>query len=55
MQEGKPVGVFVGFQRRLVHYAADGKMGHQQPEELLLHQFWSLTTEYDLGASQMGL
>jgi hypothetical protein len=34
----EPVGFFVGLQGSLVHQTADGKMRHQQTEELLSDQ-----------------
>ena len=55
VDEGKPVGVFIGLQGGFVHQAADGKMRHQQTEELLLDQFWRLAAQYNLRAAQMGL
>jgi hypothetical protein len=38
VEEGQPVGVFLGLKRGFVHQAADGKMRHQQTEKLLADQ-----------------
>ena len=54
MDERKPVGIFIGLQSGFVHQAADGKMRHQQTEELLLDQFRRLAAQYNLSAAQMG-
>ena len=55
MQEGEPVGIFVGLESGLVHQAADGVVGHKQAPELLLHQLRRLAAEHDLSAAQMRL
>ena len=38
MQEGEPVGICIGLQRRRVHQAAYGIVGHEQAPALLFHQ-----------------
>ncbi len=48
-------GVFIGLQGGFVHQAADGKMRHQQAEELLRNQYWRRAAQYNLSATQMGL
>ena len=53
MDERKPVWVFVGLQGGFVHQTANGKVRHQQAEELLPHEFRRLAAQYDLSASQM--
>jgi len=55
MDEGQPIRIFISLQGGFVHQAADGKMRHQQTEELLLDQFWRLAAQYNLSAAQMGL
>ena len=55
VDERKPVRIFIGLQSGFVHQTADGKMRHQQTEELLLDQFWRLAAQYNLGAAQVGL
>jgi hypothetical protein len=55
MEEGKPVGIFIGLQGSFVHQAADSEMRHQQTEELLPDQFRRLAAQYNLSAAQMGL
>ena len=55
VNEGKPVGIDVGFERRFVHHAANGEVGHHQPMKLLAHQLWSLAAQDDIGAAQARL
>ena len=38
-----------------MHQAADGKVRHQQTEELLPDQFRRLAAQYNLSAAQMSL
>jgi hypothetical protein len=54
MHERKSIGIFVGLQRGFMHETANGEVRHQQTIELLLHQFWSLAPQHNLGAPQMG-
>ena len=54
VEERKPVGIFIGLQGGFVHQAANGKMRHQQTEELLPDQFRRLAAQHDLSAAQMG-
>ena len=55
MQEGKAVGVLVGFEGGFMHQAANGEMCHQQPEHFLADQIGGLAAQHDFGAAQMGL
>jgi hypothetical protein len=55
VEEGQPVGVLIGTQRRFVHEATHGKMGHQQTIELLPYQIRCFTAEHDMRAPQMSL
>ena len=55
VNEGQPIRILVGFERRFVHQPAYRKMRHQQTIELLLDQFRRLTPQYDLRPAQMGL
>ena len=55
VEEGQPVGVFIGLQRSFMHQAADGKMRHQQTEKLLADQFGRLAAQDHLSTAQMGL
>jgi hypothetical protein len=55
VDERKPVGIFIGLQGSLMHQAADGKVRHQQTEELLPDQFRRLAAQYYLSAAQMSL
>jgi len=55
MKEGKTVGIFVGFERGLVHQTADGEVGHHEAVELLAHKIGGFAAKHDLGAAQMGL
>jgi hypothetical protein len=50
MQKGKPVGILVGFQGRLVHLAPDREVGHQQAPEFLFDQLRRLAPQHDLSA-----
>jgi hypothetical protein len=53
VEQGKPVGVFVGLEGSFVYETADGKVRHQQTIEFLLYQLWRLTAQYDLRAPQV--
>jgi len=55
MKEGKPVGIFIRFERGLVHQTADGKVSHQESVEFLSHQVGGFAAQYDLGAAEVGL
>ena len=46
-------GSLIGLQGGFVHQTMDGKVSHQQPEELLLYQFWRLAAQHDLSSSKM--
>src|SRR6187402_310668 len=54
VQEGEPVGILVGFQRSLMHQAANGEVSHQESKEFLPNQIRCLAPQDDLGAAQMG-
>src|SRR5581483_6006329 len=47
MQKGTPVGIYVGFQSRVIREAMHGEMRHQKSPELLFDQF-----RHDPGAAQ---
>jgi hypothetical protein len=53
MDERKPVWVFVGLQGGFVHQAANGKVRHQQAEELLPYPFRRLAAQHNLSAAKM--
>jgi len=55
VHERKPVGIFIGLQGGFMHHAADGKVRHQQTEELRPDQFRRLAAQYYLSAAQMSL
>jgi len=55
MQEGEPIGIFVGFESGFMHQATDGIVGHEQAPELLFHQLRRLTAQHDLSPAQMRL
>ena len=55
MEEREPVGILVGFERRFVHQAADGKMSHHEPIEFLANEIRCLAAQHDSGAAQVGL
>ena len=53
VDEGEPVGIFIGFQGGFMHQAADGVVRHQQTVEFLLNEFRCLTAQNNLSATQM--
>ncbi len=55
MEEGEPVGIFVRFERGLVHQAADGEVGHHEAVEFLAHQIGGFAAQHDVGTAQMSL
>ena len=55
MQEGEPVGVFFGFERRFMHQSADGEVRHQQAIEFLPDQIRRLAAQHDTRAPQVSL
>jgi len=55
VEEGQPVGILIGTQRRFVHQTAYGEMRHQQTIELLAYQIRRFTAEHDMRAPQMSL
>src|ERR1035438_2107850 len=55
MEEGKLVGVLISLQGGFVHQTTDGKVSHQQTEELLLYQFWRLAAQHNLSSAKMCL
>lgn len=55
MEEREAIRILVGFDRRLVHQAANGKVGHHEPVEFLANQIGCLAAQDDPGAAQVGL
>ena len=53
MQKREPIRIFIRFQGRLVHQAADGKVGHHESIELLLDEVGSFAAQNDLRTAQM--
>jgi hypothetical protein len=55
VNEGKPVGIDVSFERRFMHQSANGEVRHHQPIKLLAHELRRLAAQDDLGAAQARL
>jgi len=55
MKKRKLIGVLICLQGGFVHQTSDGKVRHQQTEELLPYQFWRLAAQHNLRSAKMGL